>query len=159
MLALARRGQRRLTRSTVSSVRHAGFFEWRTDHVQPAALTAYFDEHEQTAGSRTHLFPGWLGLWKTELGGHTGEIHHLYEWKDYDERDAARKAAGDHALYFLSKEARPNFNKERPRSLPLPSLRQKLSSSSAVTMVEVHRAKLFQPCPYAQPYALAYALS
>lgn len=55
-------------------------------------------------------------MWKTELGGHTGEIHHLYEWKDYDARDKARKDAGDHALYFLSKEVRPQFSRAEPGS-------------------------------------------
>ena len=78
-----------------SSAAKPGFFELRTDRVQPGSLDTYLQEVQRTAAARTKFFPGWLGIWKVALGGDNTTVMHLYHWKDYDQRDAARAAVED----------------------------------------------------------------
>jgi len=128
--ALSSARTRTLTRALSTKFQTAGFFELRTDQVLPGSMASYLDEHERVATTRQDIFPGWLGIWKTELGGCVHSVRHLYHWNDYDERDFARQRAEDTVDYeaFRSKHMGP--------ALPLPSLRQKLSSSTSVALVE-----------------------
>lgn len=107
-----------------------GLFELRTDQVDPGSMSAYLEEHEQTARDRQQIFPGWLFMGKTEIGGNVHSVRHLYHWADYDERDHARSRAEDSPLYH------GHQSKHMGPALPMPSLRQKLVSSSSVAMVE-----------------------
>ena len=75
------------------------FFELRRDQVIPSALHAYLDEHNQTADERRKLFPGWKATWKTEVGGSVHQVHHLYQWDDFDQRDRIREIAEDHPAW------------------------------------------------------------
>ena len=75
------------------------FFELRRDQVIPSALHAYLDEHNQTADERRKLLPGWKGTWKTEVGGSVHQVHHLYQWDDFDQRDRIREIAEDHPAW------------------------------------------------------------
>lgn len=91
-----------------------GFFELRTDHVQPSELATYLETQEDIARGELE---GWKGMWHTELGGTVGCVHHLYHWRDYDQRDGALDRLSDHDALFL---AHP----------------ETLQSSRAVVMVE-----------------------
>ena len=66
----------------------------------------------------------------------TGKVHHLYHWNDYDERDRARAAVEDHPMYFGNEESMRGGGTDQDALLPLPALRQKLSSSESVVMIE-----------------------
>lgn len=93
--ALAR-GPCRTARAQLSSAAPfaaPGFFELRTDHVTPGAMGKYVAHAKQTASDRLERFPGWLGMWRTELGGSVHTVRQLYHWNDYDQRDAARALA------------------------------------------------------------------
>ena len=115
--ALPRRLARPLFARFMSTSPAPGFFELRTDQVLPGQLDVYLQEQERVATARAAALPGWLGMWKTELGGPIHTVRHLYRWADYDERDQARSCA-------------------EAQSLPLLSLRQKLAASESVVMVE-----------------------
>ena len=112
------------------------FFELRRDQVLPSALNNYLDEHNQTADERRKLLPGWKGIWKTEVGGSVHQVQHLYQWDSYDQRDQARAAAEDHPMWYMNAEAMRGGGADQDNLLPLPSLRQKLSSSESVIMLE-----------------------
>uniref|UniRef100_A0A7S2GUU0 NIPSNAP domain-containing protein n=1 Tax=Haptolina brevifila TaxID=156173 RepID=A0A7S2GUU0_9EUKA len=75
------------------SARADGFFELRQDCVMPDETADYMHQHTADAEERRRLFPGWCGSWKTELGGELSEVHSLYHWHNYTERDAAHKEA------------------------------------------------------------------
>ena len=110
-----------------------GFYELRTDHVNPGSLSKYLDEVERSAADRRRVLPGWKGIWKTELGGNASTVRHLYRWSDYDERDAARAQASDDAAFF---GAVSKVETKAGMTLPLPSLRESLSSTHSMVMVE-----------------------
>ena len=90
---MARLGVARLGGCKYFSSQVPGFFELRQDVILPDEMPSYVAEHEQTAAHRQQLFPGWLGSWKTELGGELSELHQLYHWPSYNDRDAAMKEA------------------------------------------------------------------
>ncbi|KAL1528047.1 hypothetical protein AB1Y20_009414 [Prymnesium parvum] len=127
-------------RRTAPLLRRGGFFELRLDRVQPAELTPYLEEHASTASQRLQLFPGWLGAWKTELGGNLGEVRSLYHWRSYSERERARAAARDPAA---------------AADVPFPSMRAKLRSADAAVFVEAEdclaAAGLHGACAFANP--------
>tara|TARA_B110001452_G_scaffold255373_1_gene247749 strand:- start:26 stop:820 length:795 start_codon:yes stop_codon:yes gene_type:complete len=77
-----------------------GFFELRTDQVQPGELVAYLQTQEDIAG--VGQVEGWKGMWHTELGGTVGCVHHLYHWRDYDQRDGALDRLSDHDALFMA---------------------------------------------------------
>ena len=83
-----------------SSASKPGFFELRTDYVKPKKLDSYLKEQKSTAATRKRVFPGWLGIWRTELGGACHQIHHLYHWENYDQRDEARFGADDEYEFY-----------------------------------------------------------
>ena len=132
-------GSRRLAaqrgaRAFSSSVTRPGFFELRTDMVKPKKLDAYLKEQKSTAAARKRIFPGWLGIWRTELGGACHQVHHLYHWDSYDQRDATRFDADDEYEFYgkiLNAKSFPGSS-----ILPLPTLRDKLDSSSACVFME-----------------------
>ena len=126
--------------STVPVIKPGGFFELRRDQVMPGSIGSYMEEHNSTASERRKLLPGWLGIWKTEVGGSVQSIQHLYHWDDYDQRDASRAAAEDHPMWFRNSHAFHGGGADQDCLLPLPSLRQKLSSSESVIMVEATEA-------------------
>jgi hypothetical protein len=125
-----------VARAFSSSSSPPGFFELRTDQVIPGKLNAYLDEYNHTAPERLKLLPGWLGMWKTELGGSVHSVQHLYQWNDYDQRDRARAAIEDHPMWLSNSEALNGGGADQDNLLPLPSLREKLSSSESVVMME-----------------------
>lgn len=128
---LRRAGRRLATRPAVG-----GFFELRTDAVLPGSIDTYLKQHNSTAAERKKLLPGWLGMWKTELGGSAFNVHHLYHWQSYDERDAsAAGAMNDHPMWLTNEEALGGGGCS-DGLFPLPSLRDKLHSSSSVVMME-----------------------
>lgn len=145
----------RLLCTDTPKISPGGFFELRTDAIHPGAIAAYLDEHSRTAAERRSLFPGWLGMWKTELGGSVHTVQHLYHWKDYDERDRTRRAAdgGFDALRGWMPEPADSAPHAAQMVLPLPSLRQKLQSSNSVVMLEATDA--LQSC--ALPGASGFA--
>ena len=114
-----------------------GFFEMRTDHILPGRLTQYLHEEARCAPARRKLFPGWRGMWKTELGGSVHSITGLYHWESFDQRDAARAVAEDSAEY-LGKDA--GLAAEGLAAEDHASLRETLTSSSALIMVEATAA-------------------
>ena len=69
------------------AVGQGGFFELRTDEVLPSELSTYLDAQNSTAHEKQKLLPGWIGAWKTELGGSVHTVQHLYHHSSYDERD------------------------------------------------------------------------
>lgn len=117
-------------------IRPGGFFELRSDQVVPGSLSAYLDEHNQTAKERRKIFPGWLGIWKTDVGGSVHKVQHLYHWDSYEQRDLARGLAEDHPMWFGNEDAMSGGGTDQDHLLPLPSLRNKLSSSQSVIMIE-----------------------
>ena len=88
-------------------------------------LGTYVKEQERTAEHRKRT-SGFLGMWKTELGGSVSQVHHLYHWKSYTERDAQRPPA------------KTSFRLENLASmtLPMPSLRDCLHDSRSMIMNE-----------------------
>ena len=130
-----RRAARRLFSSTAApSIKRGGFFELRTDQIAPAGLNKYLDDHNATAAERQKLFPGWCGMWKTELGGSVHTVQHLYHWNDYDQRDRARAVAEDHPWWYDATSR--GDQAAHDNMLPMPSLRQNITSSEAVVMIE-----------------------
>ena len=97
----------------------------------PSALHLYLDEHNKTADERRKLLPGWKGIWKTEVGGSVHQVHHLYQWDSYDQRDRAREIAEDHNMWLGNTGVA-----EMDNVMPLPPLRQTLSDSESVLMLE-----------------------
>ena len=83
--------------------------------------------------SGRRILPGWLGIFKTELGGNASTVRHLYRWSDYDERDAARQQASDDAAFFGTVS---RVETTAGMTLPLPSLREHLSSTHTMVMLE-----------------------
>ena len=113
-----------------------GFFELRTDVVKPKHISSYLDEVERTAADRRRIMPGWKGIWKTEIGGDASTVRHLYHWTDYDDRDRCRELASDDATHFGNVS---NVETQAGMTLPLPSLRENLSSTHSMVMVEASR--------------------
>jgi hypothetical protein len=118
-------------RRSLSSKTSAGFFELRSDCVLPGRLGAYLDEVQRTAEWRSRAWPGFLGMWKTELGGSVHQVHSLLHWNSYTERDEARGAVAD-----LGDIAASHAESVANMTLPLPSLREQLSDSRSVIMNE-----------------------
>ena len=161
---------------TAPRLKPGSFFELRSDVVKPGSLGSYLSEYNMTAAERRRLLPGWLGIWKTELGGDISTVHHLYCWEDYDQRDRAREVAEDpvfrdplrndsthrahsggthdtgasrwsteHAAHHCARMLSHPVRRASlavathwmlDHVLPLPSLRDKLRSSSSVVMLE-----------------------
>ena len=119
--------------STLPRPSQGSFFELRRDQVIPSALHDYLDEHNQTADERRKLLPGWKGIWKTEVGGSVHQVHHLYQWDNYDQRDRIREIAEDHPAWYADSGTHVS---DMDNVMPLPSLRQKLSGSESVLMLE-----------------------
>lgn len=122
-------------------VKPGGFFELRRDQVLPGALGAYLSEHNTTADERQNLLPGWMGIWKTAVGGSVHEVHQLYSWENYDQRDAARAhITEDHPMWMENAEALLGGGADQDHVLPLPTLREKLASSESMIMLEATAA-------------------
>ena len=128
-----RLGSFRQCSSSLPRFPQGSFFELRRDQVIPSALHAYLDEHNQTADERRKLLPGWKGTWKTEVGGSVHQVHHLYQWDDFDQRDRIREIAEDHPAWYADSDTHVS---DMDNVMPLPSLRQKLSASESVLMLE-----------------------
>ena len=73
-------------------------------------------------------------MWKTELGGSVHTVQHLYHWNDYDQRDRARAVAEDHPWWYDATSR--GDQAAHDNMLPMPSLRQNITSSEAVVMIE-----------------------
>lgn len=128
-----RRVTRRLLSSASTSKR--GFFELRSDQVLPGGLGRYLDEVQRTAPA--HARPGFLGMWKTEIGDSVHTVHHLYHWSSYTERDMARATASDDPI-FSEHQLVSHTECLANMTLPPPSLRDLLSDSRSVIMNEAH---------------------
>ena len=108
-----------------------GFFELRTDHILPNKLMSYVGHHSYMAEQERISKPGWLGSWKTELGGSIDKVSSLHHWASYDERDAAYPPGSDMTS----------------------PMQDSLSSSSSVVMLEATAALQSCGLPGAAGYA------
>ena len=140
MRSIASAPRRLLSSRPLPKVGQGGFFELRTDQIFPGQMSAYLGLHNVTASERQKLLPGWLGTWKTEIGGSVHKVHHLYHWPDYDVRDAARMVAEDHPMWVGNEAAFGGGGADQDTVLPLPALRERLSSSTSVVMLEATAA-------------------
>lgn len=130
-------GKARHLSSSSAPFAKPGFFELRTDEVLPGMMGKYMDVHNSSSTERKALFPGWLGIWKTELGGSVHNVHHIYHWNDYDQRDRLRATVFDHPMWFGNEDGpMQGGGADQDNLLPLPTLRHKLSSSQSVVMLE-----------------------
>ena len=121
----------RSRRFSAASATQGGFFELRSDQISPGALSRYLDDVERTAETRKR--PGFLGMWKTELGGSVQTVHHLYHWNSYTERDEARELTSDETDFHKGishTETLANM------TLPLPMLRESICDSKSLIMNE-----------------------
>jgi hypothetical protein len=66
-----------------------GLFEFRVCSVKPGAMDAYLAACASHAGTRARLEPGFLGAFRTSVGGDVNEITRVIAHADYDARDAA----------------------------------------------------------------------
>lgn len=66
-----------------------GLFEFRVCSVKPGAMDAYLAACASHAGTRARLEPGFLGAFRTSVGGDVNEITRIIAHADYDARDAA----------------------------------------------------------------------
>lgn len=85
-------------------------------------MEQYLQVQTRSAEERRRLLPGWLGMWRTELGDDCHRITSLYHWESYEQRDESLGSVVD--------------STQSARTLPLPATRDKLSSSRAYVMVE-----------------------
>ena len=152
----------RVASRALSTGRKKGFFELRADHVLPGKMRSYLDEIERTAVSRKRALPGLLGMWKTEIGGSTSVVSHLYHWESFDERDKAQMLAADEADLYGTTVS--NTEMISNMTLPLPSLRDALSDSTSMIMNEATAcleaaglpgALAYSPPSHQEPWTLA----
>ena len=59
----------------------------------------YMDVHNSSSTERKAHIADWLG-WKTDVGGSVHNVHHIYHWNDYDQRDRLRATVFDHPMWF-----------------------------------------------------------
>ena len=83
------------SRGEILLVLGEALFEFRVCSVKPGAMDAYLAACASHAGTRARLEPGFLGAFRTSVGGDVNEITRVIAHADYDARDAAKERTND----------------------------------------------------------------